>query len=590
MQQKKVKIIGLAVNHQVGILQACKIDFDDKNRLNIVKGGVGEGKSTLTKNLQLGTQGTKTLVDKQLYGDIDTEVQLLDGEKNIWVGCKSDKNGKLVYSLYTKDDNGKKVKEPIIDSVKATPSKYLEALQTELTWRLDELTSENPTVQKKILLSMYQHAFSELGVIFDKKSPLYKDSILDKIEKAEDNRNTKDATRKQVGGIKEDLKANGFDPDRPATIPDAVDINVIDEKIKEQEKQKTIEETQSTSGKDLKLQEIKTEVSELTNKAVNYNAELKTAYEKKIAANQLIRDEKVIVEECLQEINVNMNKLIDYKVLNKNFDYATFLKNVTFKKDPAIVQEPKYILFSEDGKMITTGDFEKEATKIFTELEKSRVNYTKIVMGENPTIDLSKFNDEITKLEDEKKKGIEINKIVAAVDSWHEWSDADGKVKELKKEYVKMLAKVETGVEGLKIVPEETEGKLDIFLMYDGSFDPKYFSNKDKKMIKLSAYSGTQKPVICLLIQNYLLSKKPKAMRYMFIDNVPVDKKTIMLLDEMGEKLDLTIFLNITGDFDKNTIKDGEILIEGGEVFFAGLEKTEQNETKEIKKIDDLPF
>ena len=585
MQQKKVKIIGLAVNHQVGILQACKIDFDDKNRLNIVKGGVGEGKSTLTKNLQLGTQGTKTLVDKQLYGDIDTEVQLLDGEKNIWVGCKSDKNGKLVYSLYTKDDNGKKVKEPIIDSVKATPSKYLEALQTELTWRLDELTSENPTVQKKILLSMYQHAFSELGVIFDKKSPLYKDSILDKIEKAEDNRNTKDATRKQVGGIKEDLKANGFDPDRPATIPDAVDINVIDEKIKEQEKQKTIEETQSTSGKDLKLQEIKTEVSELTNKAVNYNAELKTAYEKKIAANQLIRDEKVIVEECLQEINVNMNKLIDYKVLNKNFDYATFLKNVTFKKDPAIVQEPKYILFSEDGKMITTGDFEKEATKIFTELEKSRVNYTKIVMGENPTIDLSKFNDEITKLEDEKKKGIEINKIVAAVDSWHEWSDADGKVKELKKEYVKMLAKVETGVEGLKIVPEETEGKLDIFLMYDGSFDPKYFSNKDKKMIKLSAYSGTQKPVICLLIQNYLLSKKPKAMRYMFIDNVPVDKKTIMLLDEMGEKLDLTIFLNITGDFDKNTIKDGEILIEGGEVFFAGLEKT-----KEIKKIDDLPF
>ena len=97
MEQKKVNIIGLSVNQQIGILQACKLEFNKDNRLNTVKGGVGEGKTTLQKSLQLGTQGSKTLVDKQLYGEINTEVQLLDGDTKIWVGCKSDKKGKLIY-------------------------------------------------------------------------------------------------------------------------------------------------------------------------------------------------------------------------------------------------------------------------------------------------------------------------------------------------------------------------------------------------------------------------------------------------------------------------------------------------------------
>jgi hypothetical protein len=49
---------------------------------------------------------------------------------------------------------------------------------------------------------------------------------------------------------------------------------------------------------------------------------------------------------------------------------------------------------------------------------------------------------------------------------------------------------------------------------------------------------------------------------------VPIDKKTKTLLDKMGKDLDLTIIVNITGDFSKNSLENGEILIEGGEVFF----------------------
>ena len=57
-------------------------------------------------------------------------------------------------------------------------------------------------------------------------------------------------------------------------------------------------------------------------------------------------------------------------------------------------------------------------------------------------------------------------------------------------------------------------------------------------------------------------------MRYLWIDNVPIDKKTKTLLDKMGKDLNLTIIVNITGDFSKNSLENGEILIEGGEVFF----------------------
>ena len=102
--------------------------------------------------------------------------------------------------------------------------------------------------------------------------------------------------------------------------------------------------------------------------------------------------------------------------------------------------------------------------------------------------------------------------------------------------------------------------------MYDGSYDKKYFNNLDGDLRKLSSYSGTQKPLICLLIQNYLLSKKNKVLPYLWIDNIPIDKKTRVLLDKMANELDLWLFVNWTGDFSAKTLENGEILLENGEI------------------------
>jgi hypothetical protein len=63
----------------------------------------------------------------------------------------------------------------------------------------------------------------------------------------------------------------------------------------------------------------------------------------------------------------------------------------------------------------------------------------------------------------------------------------------------------------------------------------------------------------------------------MYIDNIPIDNKTRLLLENICEKLSLRIFLNITGDFERSSLKDGEILIEGGEVFFNGIDANGSN-------------
>ena len=583
---KEVKIIGLSVNEQLGILHACNISFDTERNLTLTKGGAGQGKTTAQRALQLGTQGSKTLVDNDLYGKVDIETQLLDGDKKIFIGCKTDKKGKLAYTLYEKDENGKKVNNPVIDGVSATPAKYLETLQTELNWRMDELVSESPSIQKKILLKLYQRELIKHGVIFDKNLPEYKDSIIYNIEEAEKCRDQRDFERKQVGGIKDDLVASGFDPDRPATCPDHISIEDIDTKIKELEKEKTTKEVQATSGRDGKLQELRTHAAELVTRCVNYNSDVQYVYNvaKKVYDAEVLRKGKIeenqeLITRCLNEL-FTVEAISQEKVqeIDSIIDSITIVDNIIKPTKPILIQfndkNQPIFKYNEKEKIVVIQDDEEKVLSdapgidLLKQVSAKRIEYNNIISGEPIEVDTKEIDSKISVLNDNKTTAQAINKIVSAIDAFHAWRHANDKVQDLKNQYAKLLGKVDTGVEGLQIVPKETEGKLDIFLMYDGSYNPGYFNNLDKEMRKLSSYSGTQKPVICLLIQKYLMDKKPKAMRYMFIDNIPVDDKTLELLEEMGKDLNLHILMNITGTFSKNDIKEGEILIDGGEVFF----------------------
>jgi hypothetical protein len=566
MEQKEVKIIGLKVNHQMGILQSCQLKFGTKNNLIAIKGEVGSGKTTLQKGLQLGTLGSDTLKDdKSLYGVIDEEVQLLDGDEKVFVACKSTKEGALQYVIYTKGPDGKPIKEPVIGGVKLTPATYLKSLQTALTWRMEELTSENPTVQKRILLELYKSQLAKIGVVFDKKSEAYSDSILGKIEYAENERAEKEFLRKQVGGFANQLKPLGIDVDVAETIPVRVDMS-------ENERKKNALQFKIDNVDDVKGQEL----DKLKNKADAITNKLKDENNKIKEQNKKIEEDFVKVKEQFSQ-NVHtyngllkdIETLVDEKCFTKEvgLEFLGLLEKNFKNEGPMSAPLLDEIIFNDEGKCLTK-QWENPGviSDLLKELSGIKLSYVELSGAE--AADTTVYENDLQLIVSQMSIDKETNRKCDMVDSYLEWHQANEKVMELRNEYAQMLAGINTGVDGLNICVDKEEGKLDIYLTYNGAYDKKYFNNPKLEQRKLSSYSGTQKPLICLLLQNYLLSKKQKALRYLWIDNVPIDKKTKALLNKMGKELNLTIIVNITGDFSKKGLEDGDILIEGGEVFF----------------------
>lgn len=566
MEQKTVKIIGLRINEQMGILQSCELKFDSKSNLIAVKGEVGSGKSTLQKGLQLGTQGSDTLKsDKLLYGKIDEEIQLLDGERNVFIGCKTTKKGALDYVIYTKDEDGKIDREPVIDGVKCTPADYLKNLQTDLTWRMDELTSESTNVQKKILLDLYKPELAKIGVVFDKKSEKYTESILGKIDLAINTRSEKDFERRKVGGFSNQLDVLGVDVSESDTYPKRIDISKLEER-----KNKLQYDIDNIDGvKEQRLSELKTEAKGVTLKLkeansplMDYNSKLEEQFTK-------IKHQYSQNTHTLNGILNDFMTLRDGGCFNES-DYQIMISMVhdNFKNIALTTPAAKEVLeFDENGSCVTDEwDGSKEIGLLLIELMELRVKYGKL--DDEPAGDTGTYEEELKKVVNQIILDKKNNEKCDMLDAYLAWKKADNTVHELRDEYAKMLSSVNTGVNGLNINVDKEDEKLSIYLTYNGVYDKKYFNNPSLEHRKLSSYSGTQKPLICLLLQNYLLSKKEKAMRYLWIDNVPIDAKTKKLLNKMGEDLGVVIIVNITGDFSKETLENGEILIEGGEVFF----------------------
>ena len=576
MEQKRVKIIGMSINEKFGSLKATSLTFNEKNRLTVFKGEVGSGKTTLQRALKLGTQGSDTLEDKSLYSDhVDIVTQLLDGDMDVFVGCKSTASGSLEYLLYTTDKDGKKIKNPVIDGVKATPAAYLKSLQTALTWNLEQLTSENPITQRNVLLPIYKTELEECGIYFDKSHPKYVGGIIDKIEKAKNERNFADMKRKETGGIADDLQKKGIDfANRREIKP----ITVIQEDIDSVNAKITLAKTNVKQTRETELVKIK-------NRGLELIAKLKAENDSIQALNRKETQKETTYLQALGLYNKNVSIAYDslfplakeenLKVFQSN--WANFVsENLEEPKKPESKLKTE-LSFNERGTCTSNPeDFEDETIKeLLVAYKKVAVDYTVLNNKEIDEVDTTELEAEKQKLVGKKERFDTYNKEAVAINSLWDWKDANEAVRNMQKDYFLKLTEINTGVEGLYICPEydinEAGEKIargnDLYLMYDGSYDPEYFANPNKEIRKLAAYSDTQKPMICLLIQKHLLSRKSKTLPYLWIDQVPIDNKTKALLDRMSEELDLWLFVNWTGDFEKSLLKDGEMLIENGEIF-----------------------
>ena len=121
----------------------------------------------------------------------------------------------------------------------------------------------------------------------------------------------------------------------------------------------------------------------------------------------------------------------------------------------------------------------------------------------------------------------------------------------------------------MKIVPRDTEsGKVEVWVMYDGAYAPEYFGNPNKQQRFMFDYSSFQRTIIGLLLQAARLDLKPKALRIAFIDDVAFTKRDVSVLSDIAEKLNLKLITAWTHEADKDNLIDGQVLVEGGEVFF----------------------
>lgn len=527
-----MKLVSLKLNEKFGILQAQEAKFtENTDGLIEIKAAVGAGKTTLKQAAETAiSAGNKQQLpfDTEKLKNVDVEIELSTG---IFMRTYTDKTGSLKSIAYRKLDDGKIDKDPVVNGKKLTPAVLRDLIRTELTFGVDDFLSENPRTHMDFMMKIYSHKLSKLGVVFDKKSPSYHNSILWRLEQAKMDRQDKHFKRREINGFKEALEKEGFDEEN---IPQRVPVEEF-----ENEKRTFIRNAENA------IQENIDSIKEgaATQKAIikSYNdnvAIVNNAAENTFRALQ--QDIKIV--EAAQKILImpEINKWLESK---KSIKESTPLQTVPT---------------DEKGNYIPGEGYPAEVQNAFSEITKLRSEIVPLLKQKEepiltPDIDARIENAKTT------------NKIIDRWNAFFEWSVADQNVKEIWAEYCAKYTEIDLGVPGLSIRVVGDEEKSEIRTHYTGIHNPEFFGNTTKEHRLLTQYSATQRPVIAILMQIYLLSQKENGLRMMWIE-APMDKKTRDLLVKIQKENDLTIIAGVTGDYTVEGLKAGEFLIENGEL------------------------
>jgi hypothetical protein len=564
------KILSIKINKRFGTLEVQEVEFiQDENQLIQVKGPVGTGKTTVGNMTAVGVSGgseRRLPIDLKKYDPFDFEEKISNGDTPIYLRCKYE-DGKLVSSFFIKDINGKKCENPIINGTKFTAASIGEYLRTDLTFGSDEFLSEDPRVQFNWMTAVYRDKLKDCGVVFDKKSPLYVGSILYDLEQAKMERSRIYNKVTELNAFKTRLESEGY---KETSIPDYINVSLIEEEQRSATK-KYYEEIQSI---DKEISDLSIRASQYNSVISNYNATLETQKE--------LADAKAQKE--VDEFNAKTQKEIDFRnevrvcvdfLRNSGFvvDQAQFdaLPKIADKKEftPSIITK---IEKDENNKFIRVGNYTPEVDSAFTGISDLRTAGS-ILMDKKSKVVEPKEEDYKSRIESAKAS----NRIAERWSTFFEHQEADNKVKEIFNRYRKVFTTIDLGVAGLKmsLLGDDSDESNEIRTTYNGEHDTVLFHNEKKEARIISAYSHTQRNVLAVLLQIYLLEEKRKkgqeGLRYMFFD-APIDLKTRDILIDMQKKYDLQLITTTTGDFVVENLKEGEILIENGYLLSKKIE------------------
>lgn len=564
--QKQVTIIGFRAENS-GIIKAVALTPDLlAKKLLVLVGESGQGKSTLISLLQTAVSGTEAIKSKDvLENGYLTEALLLDGDIKLYVGAKVTeyKRGanagspKFETFLYAKDDNGNPY-TPIIDGVKATAGEYVKRLTTDLTFNMSSLFTENQTEHRKLIERLFKPELDMLGA----------DEVVEKILKAKKKRDASRILCQSSGAYMERFEEEGYNEVQlngiPYTDPATIEESILNKKL---EKDRIL--NSSTSAKALKLAQIKAKrVEELQKikdeglalaEKVRIDTEAKQAAYDKENAIYLQNEKKITTQESILSSVITL--------LDNHFS-AEVEEKVRLALQEDIAASKKNL---GEKPVLAPGDKE-----LAEKLEAKRAEYS--VLNDKPLetveestseIDTSGINEEIKVLEERKAAILSANEMYRRYQLWKTWIADQGAYETQVDTLRKMYAGIDTGVKGLHIVPvEQDNDRVEVWLKYNGEYDTEFYHNQEKEQRYIFQYSSFQCSAIGVMLQAARLNLKPKALRLAIVDDVAFTNKGLAVLTKMCQDFDVQLITARTDDYDKQNIKEGEVIVEGGEIFF----------------------
>lgn len=563
MNQKQVEIIGLTAG-EYNTLKAVVLtpDILSKKLIQVV-GESGEGKTSLLDLIKIPISGTDAIKKKDILPKgFFTQALLKDGEVKIYIGAKvseyqrGEKAGdpKFEFYLYSLDDNGKQY-TPVIDGVSATASEYTRSLTTDLTFRMADMFSENQTIHRKLIESLFKSELDAMRI----------DELMESIVKKRTARDTSRALCQSQGAYMEQFKNEGL-TEQSLQLIKRVDIAEIDKSITELLIKKDRAENASADAHNLAKMEIDRkrtqqiqELKDYGNKLIEelrIDRELKNdaynkAFEKYRAALSIKESETEIASRIINDIK--------YFFIGPH-DAVVASVNEELKRKIALLPLDEPVRQPDNAEL---------AEKI-RKTREDIANFPLPVYPEKTAVDTTPIDEEVAKLRDKKLSAERNNALYDRYQLWLTWIEAKSRYEAELDKLRKMYASINTGVDGLRIVPAETDGgRVEPWIMYDGSYDTEFFHNPDKEMRHMFSYSSFQRAVIGVMLQAARLNLKPKALRLAIIDEVAFTEKGVGILSKICEEFNVRLFTGRTIAPEVKDLTDSQILIQGGELFFG---------------------
>jgi hypothetical protein len=567
MDQKEVTLLGFRCeNHNILKIIELTPDLLSKQLIQIV-GESGNGKSSLIDALMLASAGTDAIKKKDaLLPGFEAEVQLLDGEIKLFVGARKreitrgQRTGEYEFEtyLYAKDDQGKQY-TPIIDGEVATAAKYMKLLTTDLTFNMADFFTENQPRHRTLIEKLFKDELAQLGA---------EDTIKEMIA----TRGVRDEARmmcQRTGAFMEQLEKEGYTEAMLAAIEE-VDIAAIEKRLQDAAIERDRILNPAGNQHELECERIRNTHQQ----AVSKLREQLAAEQKKESDDFQTRSAAYFTAKQAydqQEVMRTKYNAI-YDILTENIE-KYFGKDIEGAAAVQTLIDRRKDVFAGQFSLMEPEEVRHNAEMIEA-IRTAKANLdqfesAELVFPSPPIPDTTAIDKQIEKLKSDKEEGVKMNQLRERYQTNKTWLETKAKYEAVVDDLRRTYARVQTGVEGLKIVPVDTNtDKVEVWLQYDGSYDVEFFQNPKLESRYIFSYSSFQRSAIGVMLQAARLNLKPKALRLAIVDDVAFTAKGLAVLSGLCKSLNIKLITSRTDDITKEQVKDGEVLMVGGEAFF----------------------